>query len=248
MLHINLLIMSKNVLCNYIYPRLRIHHCTVIRCISTQNHYANLKIKPNASVKEIKEAYINLTKEHHPDSNLNDNANHDQFLKISESYQILIDLKKRQEYDQSKGYSKKPPGKSSRSIFRISTEYLCKLSECIYRLPQGNNEDKRREALRRKHNFEQFQKSKYGLSDLVDIGLVLASLTAAYFLIIGILSSTVGKAQKEKHAKMAKYSKLYTDDIDQILEKGGKNWDEADKWIAREYIAKHYREGKNSKR
>ncbi|XP_076095641.1 uncharacterized protein LOC143066708 [Mytilus galloprovincialis] len=238
--------MSKNVLCNYIYPRLRIHHCTVIRCIATQNHYANLKIKPNASVKEIKEAYINLTKEHHPDSNLNDNANHDQFLKISESYQILIDLKKRQEYDQSKGYSKKPPGKSSRTYsgYQQNTYANYQNAYTDYR----SNEDKRREALRRKHNFEQFQKSKYGLSDLVDIGLVLASLTAAYFLIIGILSSTVGKAQKEKHAKMAKYSKLYTDDIDQILEKGGKNWDEADKWIAREYIAKHYREGKNSKR
>lgn len=51
-----------------------------------------------------------------------------------------------------------------------------------------SNEDKRREALQRKHNFEQFKKSKHGLSDLVDIGLVLASLTAAYFLIIGILS------------------------------------------------------------
>ena len=45
-----------------------------------------------------------------------------------------------------------------------------------------------------------------------------------HYVIFSIYRSTVGKAQKEKHAKMAKYSKLYTDDIDQILEKGGKNW------------------------
>jgi curved DNA-binding protein len=59
------------------------------------NYYEVLGVNSNASHDEIKKAYRDLVKIHHPDKG----GSEDRFKQISEAYDILGDTNKRQEYD-----------------------------------------------------------------------------------------------------------------------------------------------------
>lgn len=61
--------------------------------------YNILQIKPNASEKEIKKAYYNLSKKYHPDKN-SDIDSCRKFQEINSAYNILIDDKTRKNYIQ----------------------------------------------------------------------------------------------------------------------------------------------------
>jgi molecular chaperone DnaJ len=67
--------------------------------VSVSNHYETLKVSPNASLAEIKQAYRRLVKLFHPDSN-QETANHEQIIRINEAYEILGDNQNRRNYDQ----------------------------------------------------------------------------------------------------------------------------------------------------
>ncbi|XP_076685968.1 uncharacterized protein LOC143377976 isoform X2 [Andrena cerasifolii] len=67
------------------------------------NHYDVLHIPSNATHKEIKDAYIKLSKEMHPDSG--SKGSHAEFVKINEAYRVLSKMNKRQEYDRSLKYN-----------------------------------------------------------------------------------------------------------------------------------------------
>lgn len=62
------------------------------------NHYELLKIPQDSSPEDIKKAFRKLALEFHPDVN-NQPGAMETFKKITESYKILIDPKKRSEYD-----------------------------------------------------------------------------------------------------------------------------------------------------
>ena len=61
--------------------------------------YNILQIKPNASEKEIKKAYYNLSKKYHPDKNPDADSCR-KFQEINSAYNILIDDKTRKNYIQ----------------------------------------------------------------------------------------------------------------------------------------------------
>lgn len=63
------------------------------------NHYETLKVSPNASQAEIKQAYRRLVKLFHPDSN-QETADHDQIIRINAAYEVLGDSQNRLNYDQ----------------------------------------------------------------------------------------------------------------------------------------------------
>lgn len=63
--------------------------------MSKKDYYEILGVKKDASDKEIKKAYRNLAKEHHPDIGGDENN----FKEISEAYGILSDKEKRVNYD-----------------------------------------------------------------------------------------------------------------------------------------------------
>ncbi|CAF3902820.1 unnamed protein product, partial [Rotaria sp. Silwood1] len=63
------------------------------------NPYEILGLSRTASDKEIRQAYKRLAKYWHPDKNSETNA-HEQFTKINAAYEILSDIKKRQQYDE----------------------------------------------------------------------------------------------------------------------------------------------------
>jgi len=76
--------------------------------ISTQrtDYYRTLGVGKEANQKEIKKAYYQKAKEHHPDKNKDDKDAEKKFQEIAEAYECLSDPTKRQQYDQlgSAGY------------------------------------------------------------------------------------------------------------------------------------------------
>ena len=63
-----------------------------------KDYYEILGIARDASAEEIKKAYWNLAKKHHPDASSAPNAS-EKFKEINEAYQILSDPQKRSQYD-----------------------------------------------------------------------------------------------------------------------------------------------------
>lgn len=66
--------------------------------MSHSNHYQTLKVSSQASAAEIKQAYRQLVKQFHPDSQ-STTANHEQIVQINAAYEILRDHQRRQHYD-----------------------------------------------------------------------------------------------------------------------------------------------------
>lgn len=66
-----------------------------------KDYYEVLGLTKSASPSEIKQAYRNLAKKHHPDMNPdNKKESEEKFKEISEAYEVLMDPKKKQLYDQ----------------------------------------------------------------------------------------------------------------------------------------------------
>jgi molecular chaperone DnaJ len=63
------------------------------------SYYEILEVSREATLEEIKVAYRRLALKYHPDKNPGDRAAEDQFKQISEAYQVLSDMEKRQLYD-----------------------------------------------------------------------------------------------------------------------------------------------------
>ena len=65
----------------------------------SESYYKILGISEQATQEEIKRAYRQLSLKSHPDKNPGDSEASGRFHKISEAYEILGDVEKRQEYD-----------------------------------------------------------------------------------------------------------------------------------------------------
>lgn len=63
------------------------------------NYYARLGVEPDASPAQIRNAYRQLARQHHPD--LSGKAQDEQMIKrLNEAYEVLRDEKKRAAYDE----------------------------------------------------------------------------------------------------------------------------------------------------
>jgi len=67
--------------------------------MANRSYYDILGVKKDASDDEIKKAYRNLAKKHHPDKNKGDKNAEAKFKEISEAYAVLGDKEKRTQYD-----------------------------------------------------------------------------------------------------------------------------------------------------
>lgn len=76
------------------------------RCASSKNYYDVLKVKRDCSNAEIKKAFIDLSKQLHPDRNPSDPTSHKKFVLVNEAYKVLGKPASRRSYDQ---YLKSPP-------------------------------------------------------------------------------------------------------------------------------------------
>ena len=64
-----------------------------------EDYYDILGIPRNATLEEIKTAYRRLALKYHPDKNPGDRSAEEKFKNLSEAYQVLADIEKRQLYD-----------------------------------------------------------------------------------------------------------------------------------------------------
>jgi molecular chaperone DnaJ len=71
--------------------------------MTNPNHYQILKVSPNATQAEIKQAYRRLVKLFHPDSNQDSNDT-EQIILINAAYEVLGDAQSRQRYDRQLQY------------------------------------------------------------------------------------------------------------------------------------------------
>lgn len=63
------------------------------------DHYEVLGVARTATQEEIKKAYRQLAREHHPDANAGDPVSEERFKEITHAYDVLSDQQKRQHYD-----------------------------------------------------------------------------------------------------------------------------------------------------
>lgn len=75
---------------------------------ATKNYYDILGVKKDASADEIKKAFRQLARKHHPDAG----GSEEKFKEINEAYEVLSNAEKRAEYDQYGQYfgGNVPPG------------------------------------------------------------------------------------------------------------------------------------------
>jgi curved DNA-binding protein len=64
-----------------------------------KDYYKILGVDRKASEEDIRKAYRDLAKQHHPDRNPDNKQAEERFKEINEAYQVLSDPKKRQHYD-----------------------------------------------------------------------------------------------------------------------------------------------------
>ena len=76
-----------------------------------RSHYVTLELSPTASTKDIKDAFIRLSKKYHPDLNPGGQSNDEKerFQMVVEAYEVLGDPLRKKEYDVSLGLSRKLP-------------------------------------------------------------------------------------------------------------------------------------------
>ena len=79
--------------------------------MAKRDYYEVLGISKTASQDEIKKAYRNLARKHHPDVDKSAGAE-ERFKEINEAYQVLADSQKREAYDRF-GHTAFEPGTSA---------------------------------------------------------------------------------------------------------------------------------------
>src|SRR5918911_3182969 len=73
--------------------------------------YETLGVSRTASQDEIKKAYRNLARRHHPDNNPGDAAAEERFKEVQTAYDVLSDPEKRKQYDRFGSQNGRPgPG------------------------------------------------------------------------------------------------------------------------------------------
>ncbi|MEO0583333.1 MAG: J domain-containing protein [Bacteroidota bacterium] len=146
-----------------------------------RNYYQILNVDTQAEAAEIKQAYRRLAKLYHPDSNSDPDAKQ-QFVSISQAYEVLIDPDKRWRYDLLINYGtahtyKPPPPAQPTPAQQAATQDA-----------ERRRAYKRNKAAQEEEKFQEFAKYRILSKAICMIGLLLTSI----LFVDGLLSSADG--------------------------------------------------------
>ncbi|ANZ74766.1 BA75_00274T0 [Komagataella pastoris] len=101
---------------------IRKFHCLAALSKQQINHYDILGVPPHASKDEIKKRFRQLSKKYHPDLNTHleetdKKANHDKFIQIVNSYEVLSDDSAKTQFDRNRGVNEEQLRKAKRQEF-----------------------------------------------------------------------------------------------------------------------------------
>jgi len=83
-----------------LWPALLLLACLPLLSLCAEDYYKLLGLERDASDREIKKAYRQLSKKYHPDKNPSDETAHQRFVQIAEAYDALSNEETRRIYDQ----------------------------------------------------------------------------------------------------------------------------------------------------
>lgn len=109
-----------------------------------KDYYQILGVNPAADKKDIKAAYRSLARKYHPDVNPGNKLCEEKFKEIGEAYSVLIDDKKRKQYDLLRGY--KEPEKQTRN----TTSHTKKQANQAYSSQKTQTSSQKQEVNREK--------------------------------------------------------------------------------------------------
>lgn len=168
---------------NRLFQRLRCDATENCRCScpSLQHkswfstHYETLGIKKDAKASDIKKAYIEKTKAYHPDVINSDDA--EEFLKISEAYEVLKDANSRREYDFKK--------------FGMSSDYN-RFETGEYSIPRHDTPERRKRYEQKvKESGEKHAKTKPVIDETIKMALSGREKVLLEYLIGALVSICV---------------------------------------------------------
>ncbi|KAL5008055.1 hypothetical protein ScPMuIL_013636 [Solemya velum] len=167
-----------------------------------RTHYEVLGIKSSASAQEVKLAFVELSKQLHPDLN-RELDNHDKFVKLNESYSILSKPISRKEYD----VSLRAKLRYQQSIQRAygSHSYDSSMSPPSFDEKNGDYFwDETIWAMRDKSQDKYYESQPYysihGIKKLDNSMIVLGCL--AFMAFFTLMSVTVIRDRRQKHKEM----------------------------------------------
>ena len=83
------------------------------------DYYKILEVSENADILKIKKKYRKLAMKYHPDRNAGDERAAKKFREITEAYEVLLNGKKRKEYDcKRKNGNNQPKNKNNKENFK----------------------------------------------------------------------------------------------------------------------------------
>ena len=156
-----------------------------------KNYYTILKVTPNATQDEIKQAYYKLSKLYHPDTNQSEKA-HDYFTAINEAYNVLGSLPGRRKYDRGLSVTFNPSPAAKQSNRQQQSQHFHG-KRIVYDFDDWMMKHHQETMKRRKRNSamkEQFNKRHVtNEMDIFNRNVIIA----AVFTLIGLVVLVNGK-------------------------------------------------------
>lgn len=158
---------------------------------SGKNYYTILKITPNATQEEIKQAYYKLSKLYHPDTNQSESA-HDYFTAINEAYNVLGNISNRRQYDRGLSPAYHPTSSKNPTRSGQQTQHF-QGKRIVYDFDDWMSKYNKEAIKRRKRNFaikDQFD-NRHAANDMDVFNRNV--IIAAVLTLIGVVVLVNGK-------------------------------------------------------